>query len=239
MRTKIKAALQRWLNINNPNANIDDYDFELEIVRKYQQIEDGKVNFTFDLINKSGKNVGGNSERIINDNDIYLPIGYALGWINTPLAPGEAPGSGNYQKIENQVPYYFPNALVFNATDPAQVDQYQALNSVYYGTMTISAGNDQLVSNFPLCEMLKIPRFSSIPFYFNYPYTLREYAELTEYPVLNGAEELQVDFNVPAADTVLAGGDPATTRVFAEFKMLGFKVKRLAAPFTELNAKRV
>ncbi len=225
LRAKIKEFLAEKLAATGNNIN--NYDMELRTMRKYVLIENGKLNLSFPI---TGKTKDFNSEIIVADNDVFIPIGVALGFLKTPLISGTT-----FEKIENQDIIYFPSQTVFTYQEGTNVPQYQSLESVYYSQISYVSGSDQLVSKFDARHLKRVPKDKMEGQYY---YADGIYADLTEFPILIGGDGVEITFAGPTtADTASAGGDPATEKTYAVLMLTGFNIFKLAEPMTALQCK--
>lgn len=226
-RQKIKSFFANKLK--GMGLNLDNFDMQLQTLVKYQQIENGKLNLKFDLKNK---NKEFHSERCISDNDIFVPIGYALGFVKTTETE-----NGRYEAIENQPIYYFPSKRVFTYTAPnVTISQAKALESLYYSTLNVVVSNDFTTKNFDTRNLKNIP-LSEVDG--EYYYAKGIYYPLTEFPILNGGNSIEVSFDVPTAETSSASGDPVTERTYAVFQAIGYNMSGLSEHYSRLGSKCV
>lgn len=224
-RAVIKQFLAEKLDGCNGNLSIDNFDMELRTMRKYFLIENGKVGLTFDICSKSKDYP---SEVVVADNDVFIPIGIALGFLKTPLIAGTA----NYEKIENQDILYFPSQTVFTYTAPGSVPQYKALETLYYSQLTFTSGSDNLLTKFDSRKLKKVPQLKTEGQYY---YQDSEYAEMPECPIIIGSDGVQVSFAGANGDTASASGDPATEKTYAVLLLTGFNIFKLAEPWSAIN----
>lgn len=219
-RKKMKSGLMEL------GVDINSYDVQLKQIRKYQLIENGKLGLKFDLKDKKI-----NSESIIVQNDVFIPVGIALGFIKTPQISSE-----KYESIENQEIFYFNSKLVFSYVDPGvgSVSQAKALESLYYASLSFSSGNGTIIPEYPTQGLKRVPqrKTEGVHYYQNGIYDM-----LTEFPFLNGGNDLIAKFDVPSADTSSASGDPAIEKTYAVFQLIGFNISDLAKHYTSMNCK--
>lgn len=224
-RSKIKAFLKSKLEVNN--INIDEYDFELQTMRKYQLIQNGKLNLKFSMTGKTKDYI---SEETIADNDVFIPVGIALGFLKTPLI-----GGTTFEAIENQKVIYFNSATEFAYTAIGAVSQAKAFETLYYSLITFVSGNDNLVSDFDTRNLKNIPQVLVEGQYY---YQNGVYYPLTEFPILNGDDNIVIKFDPPAADTASASGDPATEKTYAVLELIGYNISQLAKPYQALYQQK-
>ena len=227
-RAKIKEFLGAKLKLMN--VDIDTFDFQQKTIRKFQLIANNKLNLKFTV---TGNTKDHNSEQRISDNDVFVVTGYALGFVKTPLKDGS---TGEYENIENNSVVYFNSEAVFTYTAPGSVSQAKALESLYYSVMSITAGNDNLVTDFDTKHLKRTPwrKVEGQYYYYegsSYP--------ATEYPILNGDDNITFRFDVPAADTDSASGEPGVEKTYAVLELEGFNISQLAKPYQALSCKCV
>lgn len=225
VRAKIKQYLTELLGANG--YKIDDYDMELRLMRKYVLIENGKLDLSFSV---TGKSTDFKSELIVADNDVFIPIQMALGWLKTPIISGST-----FQKIENQQIIFFNSQTEFTYQEGSNVPQYQSLESAYYNQISYVSGNDNLVSKFDASLLKRTPRAKTEGQYY---YENGIYADLTEFPILIGGDGVEIKFSSSAtADTASAAGNSATEKTYAALLLLGFNIFKLAQPMTAMGCK--
>lgn len=197
--------------------DLTKYDFELETLVKYVEIENGKLNLNFELTNKS-KDF--KSEKVLNDNDVFIGTGLALGFIKTPVENDKP------ESIENQNIIFFNSYTEFTYTDPStNVTQAKALESIYYSRIVLASSNDQLISNFDARNLKRVPDGKLEG---HYQYRDSPFFTLTEYPLINGDDATELKIDPPSADTKSASGDTDNERTYAVLLMQGFKIPQLA-----------
>lgn len=219
-RKKMKSGLKEY------GVDIDNYETQIRVIQKYEHIKNGKLGLSFDLTNQSKDY---NSETSIVSNDVFIPVGVALGFLKTPLISGT-----EYEAIENQQIIYFNSETVFNYTAPSSVSQSKALESLYYSKMSFVSGNTNIISEFPSRELKRIPQGKTDGFYY---YQNGKYFMLTELPFLNGGNKNEVKFEVPSADTSSASGDTATEKTYGALQLIGFNIADLAKDYKTLGCQ--
>ena len=227
-RSKIKEFLGEKLK--ETGVDINNYDFQQQTIRKFQLIENNKLNLKFVV---TGNTKDYNAEHRIADNDVFIVTGYSLGFVKTPLKTGS---TTEYENVENNQVIYFNSETVFTYTAPGAVSQAKALESLYYSEMTITAGNDNLVTDFDAKNLKRTPWRKTEGHYY---YNEGPYYPTTEYPILNGDDNITFKFDVPAADTDSASGEPGVEKTYAVLELEGFNISQLAKPYQALNCKCV
>lgn len=210
-RKKMKSALLE------KGVDISNYNTQFGLINKYELIENGKVSLKFDLKRKAG---GFNSEYTVVENDVFIPVGIALGFIKTPLI-----ADGKFESIENQEIIFFNSETVFNYTKSGSVSQSKALGSIYHARVSIVNGGETLVPEFPARFLKRVPK-GKVDGLYNYEGGV--FHHLTEFPVLNGGNTNVVKFDVPSADTTSASGDIDKERTYGVLMFVGFNIVDLA-----------
>lgn len=220
-RKKMKSVL-----MNKYNINVDDYETQIRLIQKNEEIKNGILNLKFDLSNQARDS---NSETPIVNNDIFIPFGIALGFVKTPLISGT-----QYESIENQQIIYFNSETVFTYTATGAVSQAKALESLYYSKASFLSGGGNIINEFPARELKRVPQGKVDGFYY---YQNGKFFMMTEFPFLDGSNKNEVKFDVPSADTASASGNPATEKTYAILQLMGFNISGLSKDYKSLGCK--
>jgi hypothetical protein len=225
-RAKIKEYLGAKLKA--VGLNINDFDFQQQTIKKTTLIENSKLNLKFGITGNAKEFA---SDRKIADNDVFVVTGYSLGFLKTPLKTGS---TTDYESIENNAVIYFNSHTVFTYTDTGKVSQAKALESLYHSTLSITAGNDNLVTNFDTRNLKRTPcaKVEGV-----YNYKEGHFYPATEYPILNGDDNIDIRFDVPAADTDSASGEPGVEKTYVVLELQGFNISQLAKPYQAMDTK--
>jgi len=198
--------------------NINAYDINHKTLRSYIKIEDQQANLTFRLTNK---NKDQNSEHIVDSNDIFIGTQMGLGFISVP----------KNGKIENYSPIFFPSPKHFNYTATgSSIPQFQCINSIYYGTISIEEGGEKLVTGLDAGRLKRTP-ISNIEG--QYAYQDGRYMDLAQYPIMNGGTTTEVMFKVSSANTESISGDTSKQDLYAVLYMPGFNIEGLSQPYSK------
>lgn len=226
-RQKIEAFFNKKLK--SMGKTMADFSFQRETLVKYQEIENGKLNLKFDFDAKA-KNY--DSERGVDSNDTFIPTGYALGLLTTPMI-----SVGKYESIENQQIHYFNNKNIFNhEVEDSTVTQAMALEPLYYSTLGVTIAGQYVTTEFDVRNLKRIPE-SEIGGEFYYPNGV--FAPLTEFPILNGGSGIEYRFDVASADTKAASGNPEEEKTYAVFMIEGYKIYKMSENYNGLGCKCV
>lgn len=216
-------------------ANVNDisiYDVNYQTLRTYVKIKNNKPKLDFQI---SSKNDDWNSEKVVDNNDMFIITDLALGFISVPIEKGVE------EPIENQKIIFFPSPSEFAYLAPGStVAQYQAMESIYYSHVTIESGQDKLVTELDARGLRRNPIYKLEN---NYTYEDGEYMELAQYPIINGGTKTGIVFNIPSANTQSIGGDPNKQALYAVLLSKGFNISDLAKPYSEIykdkNKRRI